>query len=164
MPTRLHAISRCIFRCSMAFLGFVRPPFSYIIIFYGVANQSRSTGPSVLADADDTAKAILTLYLLGRTTSLDAMIEHFRSKQGHFQTYLGERNVSLSANCNILKAILADPGFPKYESDIWAITSYLCDSWWNGAVKDKWVSLPAFIPFRGLKLKQLHRTHPTSIV
>ncbi|MCJ1344331.1 hypothetical protein MMC31_002534, partial [Peltigera leucophlebia] len=68
--------------------------------------------PSVLADAGDTAKAILTLYLLGRTTSLDAMIEHFRSKQGHFQTYLGERDVSFSANCNILKAILGDPGLP----------------------------------------------------
>ena len=102
-----------------------------------MANEARSTGPSVLADADDTAKAILTLYLLGRTTSLDAMIEHFRLKQGHFQTYLGERDDSFSANCHILKAILVDPGLPKYESDVSRIMSYLCDSWWKGAVKDK---------------------------
>ena len=112
-----------------------------------MANEARSAGPLILADADDTAKAILTLFLLGRSTSLDPMIEHFRSKQGHFQTYLGERNVSFSANCNILKAILADPGLPKYESDISSITSYLCDSWWKGAVKDKWVSHHLFSRF-----------------
>ena len=112
-----------------------------------MANEARSAGPSILAVADDTTKAILTLFLLRRAINLGAMIEHFRSKQGHFQTYLGERNVSFSANCNILKAILADPGLPKYESDISSITSYLCDSWWKGAVKDKWVSHHHFSRF-----------------
>lgn len=129
---------------------------------YGVANQARFAGPSILADADDTAKAILTLHLLGRTTRLGAMIEHFRSKQGQFQTYLGERDVSFSANCNILKAMLADPRLPKYNR-ICRASCPTCATL-GGREQSKTSGLvTAFILFGGLNPKQLYRTYLTII-
>lgn len=96
--------------------------------------------PSLLADADDTAKAIFTLSLLGRPASLDEMIANFGAKNGHFQTYVGERDCSFSANCNVLIALLHASDPHQYESRISSITTFLCDSWWNGIIKDKWVS------------------------
>lgn len=96
--------------------------------------------PALLADVDDTAKTILTLNLLERATSPDEMVEHFKSNEGHFRTYPGERDPSFSANCNVLKALLQDPHVEKYEHHIATIAGFLCDSWWSGAVNDKWVS------------------------
>lgn len=93
----------------------------------------------MLADVDDTARAILTLNLLGKETNPESMIYHFKSEHGHFSTYPGERNASFSANCNVLKALLESPCVKGYEMDVASITTFLCDSWWSGAIKDKWV-------------------------
>lgn len=117
-------------------LGFGQIPYLTSIF---ETNRSNAA-PSVLADADDTAKAVLTLNLLERAASPDDLIEHFKTDQGHFRTYPGERDASFSANCNVLKALLHTPDVEKYESQISRITVFLCDSWWSGAVKDKWVS------------------------
>ncbi len=92
------------------------------------------------ADADDSAKVILTLNLLGRRVNARSLTEHFKSNNGHFRTYLGERDASFSANCNILKAMLEAPQVSHHTTDIRSILEYVCESWWSGAIKDKWVS------------------------
>ena len=92
------------------------------------------------ADADDSAKATLTLNLLGRGVDANPLAEHFRSKNGHFCTYPGERDVSFSANCNVLRALLEAPNIYDHQTDIQRVLEFLCESWWSGAIKDKWVS------------------------
>jgi hypothetical protein len=92
-----------------------------------------------MADADDTAKTILSLNLLGRTAVRpDKMIEKF-DNGAYFQTFAAERNPSFSANCNVLNSLLhvADPG--TYVEQISRVAGFLCDAWYNGTVKDKWV-------------------------
>ncbi|KAL9062537.1 MAG: hypothetical protein Q9161_009791 [Pseudevernia consocians] len=94
--------------------------------------------PSVLADADDTAKTILTLNHQGEQVDPGQMITHFKTKQNHFCTYPGERNASFSANCNVLQALLSCHNVQDYSLQISSVTIFLCDSWWGGAVLDKW--------------------------
>lgn len=95
--------------------------------------------PSVLPDADDTAKAILTLNLLGEVAKPDRMIDHFKSENSHFRTYLGETDASFSANCNILIALTHMPDLEGYNSCIESIVTFLSEAWWSGAQRDKWV-------------------------
>ena len=92
------------------------------------------------ADADDSAKATLSLNLLGRTVGVDSLLERFRSKDNHFCTYADERDASFSANCNVLRAILEAPNVDSYVGDIESVANFLCESWWKGAIRDKWAS------------------------
>lgn len=95
----------------------------------------------MLADADDTAKAVITLNLLGSDTSPERMISTFKTDDGHILTYPSERDPSFSANCNALIAILQAPGVSKHVQLIESLTEYLCQSWSSGRLKDKWVKL-----------------------
>lgn len=92
------------------------------------------------ADADDSAKAVVTLNLLGRRVCAKPLADHFRSKNGHFCTYPGERDASFSANCNVLRALLEAPDANHHVADMKSTLDFLCESWWSGAIKDKWVS------------------------
>ncbi|KAG7007773.1 FAD-dependent monooxygenase [Physcia stellaris] len=100
--------------------------------------------PSIQADADDSAKVLLTLNLLGHKHSAKSLTEHFRSDDGHFYTYTGERNSSVSANCNVLRALLETPDPKSYMADVVSILGYLCESWWNDCIKDKWNISPQY--------------------
>ena len=92
-----------------------------------------------MPDADDTAKTILTLQLLGRdTVSPEEMINAF-SQTNHFRTYSAERTPSFSANCNVLKALLYTSEPDKYEDYISKAAEFLCNTWFSGTIKDKWV-------------------------
>ncbi|KAF7881618.1 uncharacterized protein EAF02_006306 [Botrytis sinoallii] len=93
--------------------------------------------PSLLPDADDTAKCILTLCLVGRSVSVEQMIANFEVKN-HFQTYALERNGSISANCNVLNALLHINEPNKYVGQILSTTEFLCNSWSAGKIDDKW--------------------------
>ncbi|KAF2688533.1 Ent-kaurene synthase [Lentithecium fluviatile CBS 122367] len=109
-----------------------------------IASQLRSNGGTVgyssgfLSDADDTAKAIHILNILGRPTPCDRMISHFMSPEGHMSTYLGERNLSPSANCNALICILDAPNLKSHVDSVASITNSLCDYWWGNDMVDKW--------------------------
>ena len=92
------------------------------------------------ADADDSAKVILTLNLLGQQVHAKSLTDHFRSENGHFCTYPGERDASVSANCNVLRALLEAPRPQDYITDITSILTFLCETWWSGGIRDKWVS------------------------
>ena len=98
------------------------------------------TAPGFLEDADDTAKTLLSLNALGRPTSPNAMIAAFEGKD-HFKTFRIECNPSFSANCNILNALLSVSEPDQYAAQILKATVFLCDLWYNGDAKDKWVSL-----------------------
>ncbi|KAF7862707.1 hypothetical protein EAF04_007580 [Stromatinia cepivora] len=93
--------------------------------------------PSLLPDTDDTAKCILTLRLLGRPVSVQQMIANFEV-QSHFQTYALERNGSISANCNVLNALLHIEKPNKYIGQILSTVDFLCNSWSAGKIDDKW--------------------------
>ena len=95
--------------------------------------------PSVLSDADDTAKALLTLHLLGKAAKPDQMIDHFRTKNGHFRTYPAETDASFSANCNVLITLTRMPNVDDYGPSISSTATFLSETWWSGSTRDKWV-------------------------
>ncbi len=116
-------------------LGFgILEPVSQTISGTDYANLA----PGILADADDTAKAILTLSIIGRNTNPQKMITEFDTGV-HFRTYRGERNSSFSANCNVLHALLHIENPERYRSQILRAAEYICEAWCAGDVKDKWV-------------------------
>ncbi|KAL8952793.1 MAG: hypothetical protein Q9222_001297 [Ikaeria aurantiellina] len=99
--------------------------------------------PGVLEDADDTARAIIFLCLIGHQFPPDQMIQRFENGN-HFKTYSSERNPSFSANCNILIALTYVSHPIKYATAISKATRYLCDAWEEGAVNDKWNLSPLY--------------------
>ncbi|KAL9122767.1 MAG: hypothetical protein Q9187_000684 [Circinaria calcarea] len=101
------------------------------------ANGLLGFAPDLLADADDTAKTILSLSLLKRSASPAQMIAEFETET-YFKTYIIERNPSFSANCNVLCALLYGPDPNIYADQIFKAASFLCKSWWEGPLKDKW--------------------------
>ena len=92
------------------------------------------------ADADDTAKVVLALNLLGFPTSPERLIADFENST-HFRTFKQESNASLSTNCNVLDALLHSPNPGRYVKSISKAAEYLCDAWYSGQIKDKWVGL-----------------------
>ncbi|KAF2800648.1 Ent-kaurene synthase [Melanomma pulvis-pyrius CBS 109.77] len=109
-----------------------------------IASQLRKNKGAVgfasgmLPDADDTAKAIHILNALGQPTSPKQMVSSFMSPKGHIMTYMGERNLSPSANCNALICILDSPDMGELWADVEKITNSLCDCWWENKMVDKW--------------------------
>ncbi|KAL1984156.1 hypothetical protein VTN96DRAFT_9461 [Rasamsonia emersonii] len=95
--------------------------------------------PQLGSDADDTAKAILTLNCLGKAVSPDSLIREYETLT-HFRTYAFERDPSFSANFNVLIALLhvSDPA--KYCPQIEKCARFLCKLAWetDGFVRDKW--------------------------
>jgi hypothetical protein len=92
-----------------------------------------------MSDADDTARTILTLSLLGLEVDCKAMTKTFELRSW-FMTYPGERDPSFSANCNILNALLHVSDRMEYQNQIIKILIFICDLWDKGSVQDKWVS------------------------
>lgn len=93
--------------------------------------------PGVLEDADDTARVILTLQLLGKDVDLGPMIECFESDMC-FKTYELEQNPSFSANCNVLLALLESKYVDQYSIQIEKTLCFLLLQWGSGDVIDKW--------------------------
>jgi hypothetical protein len=98
----------------------------------------------MLADSDDTSKAIHILNIMGRPTNIDNLIAHFLSPAGHMMTYLDERNPSPSASCNALLCMLDAEGVDLHLEAVREITSSLCNYWWDNKLGDKWVKHKCF--------------------
>ncbi|EHA49536.1 ent-kaurene synthase [Pyricularia oryzae 70-15] len=101
--------------------------------------------PSIMADADDTAKTLSALNMMGFRKPATRMIEDFETET-HFRTYPSERDSSFSANCNVLLALLHHPAPSQHTSQIKKVAGFLCNKWWNtdGAIKDKWNLSPLY--------------------
>ena len=80
-------------------------------------------------DADDSAKVILNLNLLGVDVGANAL------EKDHFCSYSGERDASFSANCNILKTLLRVSEVSCHKEDMAKILEYLCQSNQPGNVR-----------------------------
>ncbi|KAI3396865.1 hypothetical protein diail_11569 [Diaporthe ilicicola] len=95
--------------------------------------------PLLEADADDTAKAILSMTLLGHLFSPEMMLETFEADK-YFRTYNKERDPSFTANCNVLAALLCQPDPEQYDLQVLKAVIFLCDHWWSsdGRIADKW--------------------------
>jgi hypothetical protein len=102
-------------------------------------NGNIGFAPFVGSDADDTAKTILVMNLLGKATNPRALIESYEAK-AYFITYPGERTPSFSVNCNVLEALLHSPNPSQFTPQIEKAASYLCQRWYNSnePVMDKW--------------------------
>ena len=100
------------------------------------------TAPGFEADADDTAKSILSLNLYGDSFDVSAMLQRFRGSTS-FKTYVQETNGSLSVNCNVLDALITSVQPEKHMDEIILITNHLSDAWERQQFVDKWVSLIA---------------------
>lgn len=98
-----------------------------------------SIAASFTSDADDTPKALLSLLLIGRKVSPAGLVEKF-DNGAYFKTYALERNPSFSANCNVLEVLLHLEEVDNYTSQISRIITFLCNSWVEDSLMDKWVS------------------------
>ncbi|OJJ82720.1 uncharacterized protein ASPGLDRAFT_59136 [Aspergillus glaucus CBS 516.65] len=101
--------------------------------------------PSLQADADDTAKALISVSMLGDPVPATGLLSEFEGKT-HFRTYQGERDPSFTANCNALLALLSQPDLPALAPQIEKATTFLCDTWWeaDGHIGDKWNLSPHY--------------------
>lgn len=112
------------------------------LLHSGLDRQGGCLGfaPSIQPDVDDTSKALVSLALMEKPRSAQALLDRFENAS-HFKTYAGERNPSFSANCNALVALLSEPDVAAFESSMEKATRFLCDTWWetDGWIEDKWV-------------------------
>ncbi|KAJ5910321.1 terpenoid cyclases/Protein prenyltransferase [Penicillium tannophilum] len=93
--------------------------------------------PGILPDADDTARVLMTINFLGDQVDFSPMVTSFRSHPC-FKTYEMERNPSLSANCNVLLALITSESPAAYIEDIEIVLDYLLKLWKEGDLSDKW--------------------------
>jgi hypothetical protein len=97
-----------------------------------------TTAHGLLPDADDTAKSINTLQLLGRNPDVGPLINNFQSSSV-FMTYSGERTPSITTNCNALKVLPSASTSETYTKSIHVAVEFICRSWFSGRFSDKWV-------------------------
>ena len=105
-------------------------------------NMNRQGGvvgfaPGVLEDADDTARALMTLQCLGKPTDPSQMIEKFQT-DSYFRTYRLEGSPSFSANCHVLLALLGCSEPTSYQDQIEKALKYLLVAEESGPISDKW--------------------------
>jgi hypothetical protein len=99
--------------------------------------------PGIEPDLDDSAKASIITSFSGKAGSSEAIAKEFDSPHS-LKTYRGERNPSVSTNCNALLSLLVDE--TEYEgksATIKKIVAFIFDSWTEGEgeIKDKWVRI-----------------------
>ena len=104
-----------------------------------LADSNRAEEPGVLPDPDDTARAMICISLLNKETQPENLISYFYNGS-YFVTYKGERNPSISTNCNVLLTLLSLPNPDQYAVQISSVITYLCSAWDHGQFRDKWVS------------------------
>lgn len=110
---------------------------SFLLLMYATILISPLAG-TVLPDADDTAKAITALHYLGRKMSVDSLLQAFEG-ESCFKTYPGERNPSVSANCNVLICLLTRDNPMKFYVQITKILHFVSRQLISGASNEKWV-------------------------
>ncbi|KAK2763882.1 hypothetical protein FQN54_009500 [Arachnomyces sp. PD_36] len=101
--------------------------------------------PKACPDADDTAMSLIALKLQGTPHSAQGMIDQFE-RDHHFATYPFETHTSVSANSNVLSALVLLSTDGSYQPQIEKCIRYLCEAWFNcdRMVKDKWNISPYY--------------------
>ncbi|KAL7928807.1 Ent-kaurene synthase [Trichoderma chlorosporum] len=99
--------------------------------------------PTFLPDADDTAVSLFALTALGVQVDRAPLVWNFESSS-HFKTYQLERTPSVSANCNVLLALLTSPDVDQYALQIEKAVKFLCSRWNENKLQDKWNLAPEY--------------------
>jgi hypothetical protein len=122
------------------------PWFCLFFFFFFPTNVLCNIVPKACPDADDTAMTLIALKLQGKPYSLQAMVDHFE-RDHHFATYPFETHTSVSANANVLSALVLLSTDSRYQPQIEKCTRYLCEAWFHcdRMVKDKWVCRKTFM-------------------
>lgn len=136
--TTMKGILNEAFDCGNGTIGFGTRPGLYSFAPYQTLTDH--VAPGFEPDADDTAKGILSLGMLGSCIGAENMLRSFEA-ENHFRTYPGERDPSFSANCNVLIALLHQSDVSRYSTQISKAVKFLCTYWWDSdaRIKDKWV-------------------------
>lgn len=103
--------------------------------------ESGVTGfaPYVEPDADNTAQAISTLRLLGRSVSPQGLIDRYETRE-NFRTFTQDRTPSFQTNCHVLQSLLdLLPGNNQQMPQIEKSVKFICNLWWttNGMIQDQ---------------------------
>lgn len=83
-------------------------------------------GSTAFPDADDTVKAITALHYLGRHMSVDSLLQTYEG-ESCFKYYPGERNPSVSANCNVLICLLTRDNPKEFCAQITKTLRFISD-------------------------------------
>lgn len=99
------------------------------------------TADGIEPDLDDSAKASIILSIGGKTGFSEAIVREFDSTRC-LTTYHGERDPSVTANCNALVSLLYDDSsFEAKQFTMEKIINFIITEWsvLGGKIKDKWV-------------------------
>lgn len=104
-----------------------------------------SLAPSFpIADADDTAVALLLLNDLGETVD-PSVLAAFALPEGHFASFPFERHPSVGVNLHVLHTLLYVAGYPDRQAVIGRLLDYLLDSQIDSLYwLDKWHISPYY--------------------
>ncbi|HUX86108.1 MAG TPA: hypothetical protein VMW65_03820 [Chloroflexota bacterium] len=105
-----------------------------------------------VADADDTAVALILLNELGHTVD-PSILQAFASANGYFVSFPLERHSSVGVNLHVLHALLRVPGYPDRENVIDRLLDYfeaqqIGGSYWL----DKWHISPYYATAHALRV------------
>ncbi|KAK3367921.1 hypothetical protein B0H63DRAFT_424064 [Podospora didyma] len=100
-------------------------------------------------DADDTAKSLTVLNLLGTavaSTKLLSLAERSSTHGFHFVTYEAERDASITTNCNCLTALCTGSDANEHGDIIEMTMRFLCNAWKKdpSGIRDKWHISPYY--------------------
>ncbi len=112
---------------------------TYLEDYLRIESGVTGSAPHVESDADNTARAISALRLLGQPTSQHSLIIQYGTRQ-YFKTNTQDRFPSFSTNCHALKALLDSlPGDSEQMSQIEKTVKFLCNCWWTttGPIEDE---------------------------
>ncbi|PTB66981.1 Ent-kaurene synthase [Trichoderma citrinoviride] len=115
----------------------VRVVTEYLRRAIGAQGGVLGFAPTLLPDADDTAVSLLALTALGVHVDRAPLIWNFESST-RFKTYQLERTPSVSANCNVLLALLTAQDVDQYVPQIEKAVKFLCSTWNANKLQDKW--------------------------
>ena len=97
-----------------------------------------------IADADDTAVALLLLHELGEQVD-PSVLQRFAMPEGYFSSFPHERHASIGVNLHVLHALLRVPGYPESARTIERLLDYLAGQQINGLYwLDKWHISPYY--------------------
>ena len=97
-----------------------------------------------LADADDTAVALLLLHDAGRSVD-STVLQQFAVEGGHFASYPLERHPSTTTNVHALHALLRVPGYPNRRAVVERLLDFLLEQRTDGLYwLDKWHISPYY--------------------
>ena len=105
-----------------------------------------------VADADDTAVALILLNELGQSVD-PTILQTFASANGYFVSFPLERHSSVGVNLHVLHALLRVPGYPDREAVIDRLLDYfeaqqIGGSYWL----DKWHISPYYATAHALRV------------